>query len=74
MFDIVLRAFIRELNDNKLRKEATRGITASDRSLKSIYNLTEETRRTNIKIQKLFDEKHKHDKLQYYKALAQKNL
>ena len=74
MLDTILRASIRGLNDNKLRKGATRGMAASDRSLKSIYNLAEETRRTNIEIQKLCDEEHKHDELQYHKALAQKNL
>lgn len=74
MLDTILRAFVRGLSDNNIRKEATRGMAATDRSLKSIYNLAEEARRSNLEVQKLFEEEFKHDELEFYKSLAQKNL
>ncbi|KAK4697103.1 hypothetical protein P7C71_g925, partial [Lecanoromycetidae sp. Uapishka_2] len=74
MLDTILRAFIRGLNDTTIRKEATRGMAASDRSLKNIYSLAEEARRTNIEIQKLWDKEVKSDELHFYKKLAQTNI
>ena len=41
MLDTILRSFIRGLNDSKIRKEITREIVLSNRSLKNIYNLAE---------------------------------
>lgn len=74
MLDTILRAFIRGLIDTNVRKEATRGMASSDRSLKVIYNLAEEARRTNIEVQKLFEEEVKHDELVFYKQLALANM
>ena len=74
MLDTILRSFIRGLNDPEIRKEATRGMAPSDRSLRNIYNLAEEARRTNLEIQKLLDEEAKTDELRFYKSLVQKNL
>jgi len=53
MLNTILRAFIRGLSNSIIRAKATRGIAPITRLLKSIYNLAEEARRTNIKIQKL---------------------
>ncbi len=72
--DTVLRAFIRGLTDQEIRKEATRGMAQADRSLLGIYSLAEEARRTSLEIQKLLDEEAKTDELQFYKSLVQKNL
>jgi beta-glucosidase/6-phospho-beta-glucosidase/beta-galactosidase len=74
MLDIILRAFIRELFDSKIRREATREMISLDRSLKIIYQLTEETRRTNIEIQKLYDEEVRQDELSFYRELTQQSL
>ncbi len=47
MLDTILRALIRGLSDSTIRAEATRGMAPVTRSLKSIYNLAEEARRSN---------------------------
>ena len=49
-------------------------MASPDRSLKHIYNLAEEARRTNLEIRKLDDEKKKADELQFYKDIAQRNM
>ena len=74
MLDTILRSFIRGLSDPETRKEATRGMASSERSLRSIYQLAEEARRTNIEVKKLFEEELKQDELTFYKQLAQRNL
>ena len=74
MLDIILRAFIKGISDHTIQKEATRGMASSDRSLRMIYTLAEEARRTNLEIQKLFDEEVKSKELLFYKELAQKNM
>lgn len=70
MLDTILRAFIKGLNDNEIRMEVTRGMASSDRSLRNIYQLAEEARRTNLELQKLFDEEVKTDELRFYKSLV----
>lgn len=50
MLDIILRAFIRGLNDSSIRQEATREMIFADRSLRNIYSLAEEARCINLKI------------------------
>ena len=74
MLDTILRAFIRGISDIKIRQEATRGMASANRSLKNIYLLAEEARRTSLEIQKLFDEEIRSDELSFYKSLAQQNL
>ena len=74
MLNTILRAFIKDLFDSKIRKKATRNMISSDRSLRTIYQLAEKTRRINIEIKKFFDEKFKYDELSFYKNLAQRNL
>ncbi|KAL9076268.1 MAG: hypothetical protein Q9161_000984 [Pseudevernia consocians] len=69
-----MRAFIRGLNDHEIRKEATRDMASTDRSLYMIYNLAEEARRTNAEIQKLLDEEVKSDQLSFYKSLVERNV
>jgi len=74
MLDTILRAFIKGISDHAVQREATRGMAATDRSLKSIYNLAEEARRTNLEIQKLFEEEVKSKELTFYKNLAERNM
>ena len=74
MLDTVMRAFIRGLINPEIRMEATRAMASGDRSLRMIYNLAEEARRTNVELQKLHDEEAQSDELQFYKSLVQKNL
>ena len=74
MLDTILYAFIKGLNDTAVRKEATRAMTSSDRSLKTVYNTAEEARRTNIEIETMLREEQKADKLQFYMDLASRNV
>ncbi len=62
------------ISDHTVQKEATRGMAATDRSLKSVYNLAEEARRSNLEIQKLFEEEMKSKKLIFYQDLAERNM
>jgi endonuclease YncB( thermonuclease family) len=55
-------------------REATRKMISSDKSLKIIYQLIEKTRRINIEIQKLYDEKIRKNELLFYRKLAQQSL
>ena len=74
MLNIILRAFIKDLLNSEIRKKTTKDMISSNRSLRTIYQLAEKTRRINIEIKKLFDEKLKYDELSFYKNLTQRNL
>ncbi|MCJ1423137.1 hypothetical protein MMC29_001018 [Sticta canariensis] len=74
MLDTILRAFIRGLASSETRREATTGMTSTDRSLKGMYQLAKEARRTSIEIQKLHDEELRQDELAFYKDLAVTNM
>jgi hypothetical protein len=74
MLNIILRAIIRELFDSKIRREVTRDMILSNRSLKIIYQLIEKARRINIEIQKLYDEKVRQNELSFYRELTQQFL
>ena len=50
ILNIILRVFIKDLIDYDIRKEATREMVSTNRSLSIIYNLAEEARRINVKI------------------------
>lgn len=74
MLDTILRAFLKGIRDHAVRREATRGMAAADRSLKSVYNLAEEARRTNLEIQKIYEEEVKSKQFTFYKDLAERNM
>ena len=74
MLDFILRFFIRNIDDYKIRKEVTRDMTVIDRFLYFVYNLAEEAKRINMKIQKLANEKNKSNELLFYKSFMKKNL
>ncbi len=74
MLNIILRTFIRELFESEIRREATRDMISSDRSLRIIYQLIEKTRRINIEIQKLYDEEVRQNELSFYRKLTQQFL
>ena len=50
MFNIILRFFIRDIDDYEIRKKAIKDITVINRSFRFVYNLVEKTRRINVKI------------------------
>jgi len=68
------RAFLRGLNDTEIRREATRGMGSPNRSLRAVYTLAEEARRTNLEINKMFEEELELDELEFFRDLARKNL
>ncbi len=74
MLNIILRAFIKKISNHIIQRKVIKSMTATDKSLKSIYNLVEKVRWMNLKIQKLFNEKVKLKKLIFYKKLIQKNM
>ena len=42
--------------------------------MKALYNLIESTRKINLKMQKLFEDEVKENKLQFYKEIIQRNI
>ena len=74
MLNTVLKIFIKNIIDQKIRKEIIRNMTSVVKSLKLIYQLTEKVRKINLKIQKLFEKKIKQDELLFYKNLIKRNL
>ncbi len=74
MLNIILRAFIKKISNHIIQRKVIRNMTATDKSLKFIYNLAEKARWMNLEIQKLFDEKVKLKELIFYKKLTQKNM
>lgn len=74
MLDSIIRAFVKGITDHTIRQEAARSIASNDKSLRNIYNVAEETRRTNIEVQKLLEEGLRADELGFYKQLAESNM
>lgn len=74
MLNTILRAFIKEILNHIVQRKITRNMIATDKLLKSIYNLAEKMRCTNLKIQKLFNEKIKSKELIFYKNLIKRNM
>ena len=74
MLENIVRAFLRGLNNQEIRKEAARGMTSADRSLRNVYALAEEARRTNLEIQKSLNEDTKSRELRFYKSHFELNV
>ena len=50
MLDVILRFFIRNIDDHEIRKKIIKDIAVIDRFLYFVYNLAEEAKRINVKI------------------------
>ena len=74
MLDKVFRSFVEGIKDVRVRREASRGMTTSDRSLKMIYQATEEARRNNVQLQKQYEKKLRKYELKFLRDFALKNL
>ena len=74
MLENIVRAFLRGLNNQEIRKEAARGMTSADRSLRNVYALAGEARRTNLEIQKSLNEDTKPRELRFYKSHFELNV
>ena len=74
MLDIILKFFIRNIDDHEIRKKVIKNIIIIDRFFRFVYNLAKEARRINVKIQKLAKKKNKSNELLFYKSFIKKNL
>lgn len=66
----ILKAFVYDVHNSEVRKEAARGLASNDASLKSLYLAAESANRAQQEIRKLEEEDAKVQELQYYKNLA----
>ena len=74
MLDTILRAFIRGLNNQDISREATRGMASAERSLRNIYTLADEARRTQEEIDRLQLEQSKTKEIEMLKSLLEKTM
>ena len=50
IFESIIKTFLRGLLDSNIRREITRGLVSSDRSLLDVYNLANKARRIKLVI------------------------
>lgn len=74
MLNTILQTFIKEILNHIIQRKITRNMIATDKLLKSIYNLAEKMKCMNLKIQKLFNEEIKSKELIFYKNLIERNM
>jgi hypothetical protein len=74
MLDTILRAFIKGIADEDVRRDSTKMLASSERSLRGVYALAEESRRTKLELQKLRDEEAKSKELDFYREVVQKTM
>ena len=74
MLDMILKFFIRNINNHEIRKEIIRDMIVINRFFRFVYNFVKKTKHINIKIQKLTKKKSKSNELLFYKSLMKKNL
>lgn len=74
MLDTILRAFIRGIRDPEIRKEATRGMASPERSLRNIYTLAEEAKRTAEEVSRLHQEQAKVKENEALRLIPEKTM
>jgi len=74
MLDSIMKAFLRGLSDPDVRREATRGLASAERTLRGVYSLAEEARRTKSEVQKLNDEEFKSKEIELLRLIVQKTM
>lgn len=67
---IILKSFALGLYDEDVRREATRGLTVPDRSLRELCALAENAFRSKRELQKLTEEENRSIELQFYRDMA----
>lgn len=74
MLNTIIRAFIKGLTNVDLRRELTRGLASEARSLRGVFTITKEVRRTKYKLQKLTKEEQKLKENNILRSLLQKTI
>lgn len=74
LLDTFLRAWVKGLADQSIKRKAAEGMGDPSRSLRAVYGLAEQAKLINAEIKRLFDEESKEDELSFYRGLAEKNL
>jgi len=74
MLDIIMRFFLKGLSDSDVRRKAIRGLAQANRSLRGIYTIADEARRTKMELQKLANKDQKSRELEFYRKVAEKNI
>ncbi len=69
IFNIILRAFIRDIINKEVKYLVLKYIISSDRFLLGIYTTAEEARRAKLKLQKFIKKERKLKKLNFYKSV-----
>lgn len=72
--DIILKAFVKGLADEDVKKDTIRGLSISGRSLRGVCNLAEDALRSKKELKKFLDEELRAKELQFYKSVVQKNM
>ena len=70
ILDTIFRTFLRDLNDADIRRKTTKDMRSPDKSLRSLYLLTEEVRTTKAELKKLRKKEERAKEFQLYKDYA----
>ena len=74
ILDTILRVFIKEISDSKIKKKTIKRMMTTNRSLTKIYQLAKKVRRTRVKIRKFKKKKIHLLKFVFFKEMIQNNL
>ena len=70
ILNIIFKTFLRELNDADIRRKTTKDMNSTNKSLKSLYLLTEKIKIMKTKLTKLKKKEKKAKEFQLYKNYA----
>ena len=74
MLDSIIRAFIRGLIEDQVKLDSTKMLAFSERFLRGVYILVEESRRTKKEFQKFKNEQAKQEELNFLRDVVQRNM
>ena len=72
--DVIMKAFIKGLFDDEVRKDTIRGLTTTGRSLRGLCTLAEDADRAKKELHKLLDGEHKTRELEFYRDVVRQNM
>ena len=72
--DVIMKAFVKGLFDDEVRKDTIRGLTTTGRSLRGLCTLAEDADRAKKELHKLLDEEHKTRELDFYRDVVRQNM
>ena len=74
MLNKILKFFVKEIKDVKIKREANREMITMNKFLKIIYQTIEKIRRNNVQLQKQYEKKLRKYELKFLKKFVLKNL